>query len=77
MTTELEVLEFVESRMLSKCRVVYTDGNMCSIGDRVYVDLTVNADLGEMPERELVGKTVIVEELRPCEYIGVRVKIKD
>ena len=61
--------------MHSICKVMSCNDNQFRIGEQIRIDLTVDAGFGEMPEKELVGKTVSVERLQPCEFIGVGVKL--
>jgi hypothetical protein len=75
MSLVLFVKEFDEDRMHSICKVVSCNDNQFRIGEQIRIDLTVDAGFGEMPEKELVGKTVSVERLQPCEFIGVGVKL--
>lgn len=78
MTTVLKVLKFDENRLASRCKVIATDEDPSSliyVGKEMYVDLTVDAGFGDMPESELVGKTVTVEKFQAHEYIGVGVKL--
>jgi len=77
MTTVLKVLRFDENRMCSICKIISTDDPSQYVGREFWVDLTVNADLGDMFEQELVGKTVEVDRFQPFEMIGVGVKIVD
>jgi hypothetical protein len=76
-TTILRVDSFHERRMLSSCTVLESDDPTLYKGCSLWVDLTVSADFGEMPERELVGKTVEVDRFQPFELIGVGVRIKE
>lgn len=77
MSLVLFVKKFDEDRLHSICRVLScSDSTQVFWGD-IRIDLTVDAGFGEMPERELVGKTVSVDRLQPCEYIGVGVKLCD
>ena len=75
MSLVLFVKEFDEYRMHSVCKVVSCDDNQFHIGEQIRIDLTVDAGFGEMPEKQLVGKTVSVKRLEPCEFIGVDVKL--
>lgn len=79
MATELKVVAFDTRKMCSRVEVIETDDTEFPLrqGQQLYVDLTVNADFGEMPESDLVGKTVIVERFQAHELFGIGVKIKD
>jgi hypothetical protein len=77
MTTVLFVKKFDEDRLTSICKVIETDEPKMYAGQTLMVDLTVNADFDEMPEKELEGKTVVVESFQPCELIGINVSIKE
>ena len=75
MGTILKVLRFNEDHLCSECKVISSDDLGFYVGQEIKVDLTVNADFGEMPESKLTGKTVEVERFQPCEFIGVNVKV--
>jgi hypothetical protein len=76
MSTTLKVLSFNENRLHSLCKVIKSDDPILFyLGKEIHVDLTVNADFGEMPETELVGKTVEVERFLPFELCGIGVRI--
>lgn len=77
MTTTLQINSFHEGRLCSECTVLESTDPSMYTGKRVYVDLTVNADFGDVLERELVGKTVEVDRFQPFELIGVGVRIKE
>lgn len=75
MTTKLKVLSFDENRLVSDCLVIESDEKGFYGGRRIMIDLTVNADFDNMPEAELVGKTVEVRNFQACEFIGIGVSI--
>ena len=75
MTTKMKVIHFCYDRMSSKCDVLSTEEQNMYVGQTLYVDLTVNADFGEMHEKELVGKVVEVDRFQPLELIGIGVKV--
>lgn len=75
MKTKLFVKSFNEERLISCCEVIESD--ILRKGEFISVDLTVNADFGEMQEQELVGKHVFVNSFQSCEYIGVGVSLAD
>ena len=75
MTVVLFVKEFNKDRLHSVCRVVRSNTSDLYVGQEIRIDLTVDAGFGETPESELVGKTVTVDRLQPCEFIGAGVKI--
>lgn len=76
MTTKLFIESYDSEKLRSNCVVVESDDGL-SIGKRIYADLTVDGAFGEMPESELVGKTVTVDYLQPYEVIGVGVRIDE
>lgn len=75
MSTKLSVIKFDHDRMASDCEVLSTDEIGLYVRQRVWVDLTVNGDLGEMFESELVGKTVTVDRFQPHEFLGIGVRL--
>jgi hypothetical protein len=79
MSLVLFVESFDKLRMSSVCRVVSCSDEYQNVyvGKKIRIDLTVDAGFGDMPEKELVGKTVTVERLYPCEFIGIGVKLLD
>lgn len=76
MGCKLLVKSFDENKLLSRCKVISHD-EIGYLASEIWIDLTVNADFHDMPEKNLVGKTVTVDKLQTCEYIGVGVKICD
>ena len=77
MSLVLFVKKFDKERMHSICKVVSCNDKEFRFGVEIRIDLTVDAGFGEMPEEELVGKTVSVEHLQPYEFIGLGVKLLD
>lgn len=75
MSIKLFVKSFDNDKLMSRCIVLSKEESQFYVGKEICIDLTVNADFGEMPESELIGKTVIVDQLQPCEFIGVGVSI--
>ena len=77
MSTTLRVNSFHDGRMCSDCTVLKSSDPDMYVGKRVYVDLTVNGELGEIFEHALVGKTVEVDRFQPLELLGIGVRIKE
>ena len=75
MTTKILVLYYNNEKLSSNCLVISDDEYGLSKGREIWIDLTVNADFGESPESELVGKTIIIDRLQPFEFIGIGCRI--
>jgi hypothetical protein len=64
MTTILFVKKFDEDRLTSICKVIETDEPKMYVGQTLRVDLTVNADFDEMPEKT-AGEKMMEEHQKP------------